>query len=111
MWLARRRYQARLAFFRRNVSVGSAYSYDLDDVTGSGPIRIQGFTLPAAIIVPLCPQVGAVIKIQAFFRANKAREEYRMLGESAYQFSPDWLILSGSEIRKDQSREIFNKHF
>uniref|UniRef100_A0AAQ5XAE7 IQ motif containing GTPase activating protein 3 n=1 Tax=Amphiprion ocellaris TaxID=80972 RepID=A0AAQ5XAE7_AMPOC len=27
----------------------------------------------------VCPQVGAVIKIQAFFRANRAREEYRML--------------------------------
>ena len=30
----------------------------------------------------LWPQVGAIVKIQAFFRANKAREEYRMLGKS-----------------------------
>lgn len=29
----------------------------------------------------VCPQVGAVIKIQAFFRASKARGEYRMLGK------------------------------
>lgn len=29
----------------------------------------------------MCPQVGAIIKIQAFFRANKARGEYRMLGK------------------------------
>lgn len=35
----------------------------------------------AALIAPVHPQVGAVIKIQAFFRANRAREEYRMLGE------------------------------
>lgn len=29
----------------------------------------------------VCPQVGAVIKIQAFFRASKAQEDYRRLGE------------------------------
>lgn len=29
----------------------------------------------------VCPQVGAVVKIQAFFRASKAQEEYRKLGE------------------------------
>lgn len=29
----------------------------------------------------MCPQVGAVVRIQAFFRANRAREHYRMLGE------------------------------
>ncbi|TMS01629.1 hypothetical protein E3U43_020458 [Larimichthys crocea] len=44
MWLTRRKYQARLSFFRRHV--------------------------------------GAVIKIQAFFRANRARDEYRMLVHS-----------------------------
>uniref|UniRef100_A0A8D3DKF4 IQ motif containing GTPase activating protein 3 n=1 Tax=Scophthalmus maximus TaxID=52904 RepID=A0A8D3DKF4_SCOMX len=44
MWLARRKYRARLSFFRRNV--------------------------------------GAVIKIQAFFRASRARGQYRMLVHS-----------------------------
>ncbi|KAJ4923795.1 hypothetical protein JOQ06_028050 [Pogonophryne albipinna] len=45
MWSARRKYRARLSFFRR--------------------------------------QVGAVVKIQAFFRASRARGEYRMLVHSA----------------------------
>uniref|UniRef100_A0A4W6DJ14 IQ motif containing GTPase activating protein 3 n=1 Tax=Lates calcarifer TaxID=8187 RepID=A0A4W6DJ14_LATCA len=30
----------------------------------------------------VCPQVGAIIKIQAFFRANRARDQYRMLVHS-----------------------------
>ncbi|XP_010726224.1 ras GTPase-activating-like protein IQGAP3, partial [Meleagris gallopavo] len=47
MWRARKRYQERLRYFRRNI--------------------------------------GAVIKIQAFVRANKARGDYRML---AHQLSP-----------------------
>uniref|UniRef100_A0A8C3ATS8 IQ motif containing GTPase activating protein 3 n=1 Tax=Cyclopterus lumpus TaxID=8103 RepID=A0A8C3ATS8_CYCLU len=45
MWSTRRKYRARLRFFRRHV--------------------------------------GAVIKIQAFFRANRAREQYRLLVHSA----------------------------
>uniref|UniRef100_A0A4W6DI53 IQ motif containing GTPase activating protein 3 n=1 Tax=Lates calcarifer TaxID=8187 RepID=A0A4W6DI53_LATCA len=44
MWSAKRKYRARLRFFRRNV--------------------------------------GAIIKIQAFFRANRARDQYRMLVHS-----------------------------
>ncbi|TRY59997.1 hypothetical protein DNTS_020255 [Danionella cerebrum] len=54
MWLTRRRFLARIAYFRTNVSV-----------------------------TPLSKTVGAVIRIQAFFRASRTREEYRLLVHSS----------------------------
>ena len=39
-----------------------------------------------------CPQVGAIVKIQAFFRANKAREDYRMLGTPLHSISNAALV-------------------
>ncbi|KAI3360710.1 hypothetical protein L3Q82_012851, partial [Scortum barcoo] len=63
MWLVRRKYRARLSFFRR-------HNYS----SNQKPARYHNSA---------CPQVGAVIKIQAFFRANRARHQYRMLVHSA----------------------------
>lgn len=84
MWLAMKNYRARLNFFRENVCFfllfslcaaseqGLHQNYDLNKRLTPGTTLSQ---------YGVCPQVDAVVKIQAFFRASKAREEYRMLGE------------------------------
>ncbi|NXE14713.1 IQGA2 protein, partial [Lophotis ruficrista] len=95
MWRVRRRYRERLRYFRENVSAGAGRKTAPRGVTAGGD---GGGRSPARgrISAPerwrrrgrnrlppscLSRQVGAVVKIQAFVRASKARGDYRALGE------------------------------
>lgn len=75
MWASRRRYRKRLGYFQKNVSVGH-FSTTLHHHC---PMKGQ-------VLMPQSRclwQVGAVVKIQAFFRARRARGDYQTLGNMA----------------------------
>uniref|UniRef100_A0A2K5CUS6 IQ motif containing GTPase activating protein 3 n=1 Tax=Aotus nancymaae TaxID=37293 RepID=A0A2K5CUS6_AOTNA len=60
MWAARRQYLRRLHYFQKNVSVAL-------------------LPLARAASKPFPIRVNSIVKIQAFFRARKARDDYRIL--------------------------------
>ncbi|XP_040491746.1 ras GTPase-activating-like protein IQGAP3 [Ursus maritimus] len=74
MWAAQRRYRRRLGYFQKNVSVPccpvpmpSLHPGDPGEGSQQAFPHLRSW------------QVESVVKIQAFFRARKARDDYRML--------------------------------
>lgn len=77
MWAARRRYRRRLGYFQLNVSAVLPLHCPC-----TAPATHGSWARPAGDPLLLRSwQADSAVKIQAFFRAWRARGDYRMLGE------------------------------
>uniref|UniRef100_A0A8C5BDF0 IQ motif containing GTPase activating protein 3 n=1 Tax=Gadus morhua TaxID=8049 RepID=A0A8C5BDF0_GADMO len=75
-FLLRQRLSSRLLYLRSQGAAATVIQVLSLSLSLSGGAVLKPVTLT-------CPQVAAIVKIQAFFRASRAREEYRMLVHSA----------------------------
>lgn len=83
MWKAKRKYNQRLEFFKDHVSNSNISQSQLP--FSRTPQKSQ----PS-----LCVQEKEIVKIQAFLKANKARDDYRTLSKSTSCSTFQWLELN-----------------